>query len=198
MTPNTHTTREARPIRKKRTNDLRTYLKKQDSATTYRHWHTTLKDNTTAKLATNDYYWISYKQKVIEENTPTQVLHTFLTTTWQKQSSNDIDIDIHQKVFKKIISILEHRDSNSEPINDECAYTTIHIGSIITNIGFLPSLITKSVEGSIAFEFHSGSDFTSIEVFNDGEIVFLTDINNKVTAESISFEALKSAIYSIK
>lgn len=105
---------------------------------------------------------------------------------------------IHAKVFKKINALIRHSDEDSEWINDECAYVVTYIGSLLVQLNLLPTSVSKSTEGSVAFGFRAGEDFTSLEVFNDGEIVLLRDKGGKVFVDDMSFNQIEEILLNLQ
>ena len=122
---------------------------------------------------------------------------TSLFSAWQNAPSIGLDKQVHEKVFSKLITIITHNDDSCETINKECASTALFIGSLLSTISLLPARISKSTEGSISFEFETPNLFTSLEVFNDGEIVFLQDKAGNISACNLEKDQIAETLHKI-
>jgi hypothetical protein len=117
---------------------------------------------------------------------------------WHKSPSREISISTHQKIFKKLIKLFKDIQSDAEPINEFCEQVSTYVGSVLASLDLLPTRLVKSEEGSIAFEFKSNDNSASIEIFNDGEIVFLHKKQGRLSADNLEVSQIAEYLSSLK
>lgn len=136
----------------------------------------------------------SYKPKPAAANDGDAVLH-WLTAIWAKKS--DFDQILHQQLSDKLYELVRHSELGFEDLNPFSFRIANYLIQLLVEFKVRPARMAKSVEGSISFEFNRPEYFASIEVFNDGDIVFLQDTDKGVSAQDITSDQLRDSLAKI-
>jgi hypothetical protein len=78
--------------------------------------------------------------------------------------------------------------------NDWVINKSLILLDILSEQNILPDKISCSQEGSIIWEFLMNETYYMIEFFNDCEVIYLRDDNNKIVSRTYTFEALQDQI----
>ena len=92
-----------------------------------------------------------------------------------------------EKIRKMHDFKLNYPDYDFPAPNREVINLSLNLLDQLLPLELIPTSIGASTEGGIGFTFQNGKDFAYLEFFNDGEVVFLTDIagtNRKVWASA--------------
>lgn len=103
---------------------------------------------------------------------------------------------ILKKNWQSHIRSLPRRVSGSEPKPNSLSISrSLELHKILQDSSIHPSNITASAEGGILWEFLEKDRYCLVEIFNDGDIVFLKrKANGYRSALDLSFEQLKEKI----